>query len=97
MRFAPHVRTVESPFSASAGTSTIALNDTEDLKNDYIAHSEWTITASSIRENDVGRCNFYLLYGGDCLKVSQMLDLGRGEYLSRALDIHTNVGNPDGT
>src|SRR6266487_7165332 len=78
VRFA-HVRTTEPPFYASAGTSTIALNDSKDLKNDYIAHSEWRIIASSIRENDVGRGNFYLLYNGNYLKLSQISDLETGE------------------
>jgi len=71
VRFALHDRTTAPPFCAFAGTSTITLSDSEDLRNDYILYSEWTNVAGNIREDDVGRGNFYLLYNGNYLKVSQ--------------------------
>ena len=79
MHFAPHVRTTDHPFYASAGTFTITPNNSEDSKSYYIAHSEWAIIAGSLREIDVGRGHFCLLYNGDYLKVGQRSDLETGE------------------
>jgi hypothetical protein len=81
VRFALHDRTTAPPFCAFAGTSTITLSDSEDLRNDYILYSEWTNIAGNIREGDVGRGNFHLLYNGNYLKVSQTLDLETGEMI----------------
>lgn len=74
MRFALHGRTTLAPFCAFAGTSIITLNDSEDLRKDYTANSEWTIIAGSIKENDVRRGNLHLLYNKDYLLISQMPD-----------------------
>ena len=70
--------------------STIKPNDSEDLLNDYIAPSEWTIITSGLGENDVRRGNFYLLYNGDYLKVSQISDLEMRE-ISICQELWTSI------
>ena len=81
MRFAPH-RTTEPPFYACAGTSTFTFSDSEGSRNNYIAHSEWNTIASSTNENDLGRGDYYLLHGGDFLKISQTTDLRTGQKIT---------------